>query len=176
VKSTKIPWAVSGRGPGVLDRASVGLEHEVEVAGVGELAVATVRAHRRVGQVVGPEAVVAVEALDQGVRERLDVTGGLPHPWVHEDRGVEAHDVLPELHHRLPPGPLDVVLQLDPKGAVVPRGTQPSVDLGGLERDAPPLGEVHDRVESRSIHWLRHHAMRARRAIKLSSAGGRIEP
>ena len=100
------------------------------------------------------------------------MAGGLPHPGVHEDRGVEAHDVLPELHHRLPPGPLDVVLELDPEGAVVPGGTQPSVDLGGLERDAPPLGEVHDRLEGRTVHWMRHHAMRVRRAICFPALGG----
>ena len=58
----------------VLDRAHVGLEHQVELAGVGEGALLpAVGARVRVLQVVGPEAVVAVAALDQRVVERLEV-------------------------------------------------------------------------------------------------------
>jgi hypothetical protein len=70
--------------------------------------------------VVLTEPLVAAHALDQGVGEGLDVAGGLPHPRRHDDRGILADDVLPLLDDVLPPGALDVVLELDAERAVVP--------------------------------------------------------
>ena len=51
------------------------------------------------------------------------------------------------LDHRLPPGPLDVVLQLDAERPVVPDGVDPAVDLGAGEDEAAPLREADDRLE-----------------------------
>jgi len=48
---------------------------------------------------------------------------------VHEDGGVDAHDVLVEQHHALPPVLLDVVLQLYAVLAVVIDSTQAIVDI-----------------------------------------------
>ena len=75
----------------------------------------------RLLQVVGPEPVMAVRALDQWVVERLEVTGCLPDVGREDDRGVDTDDVVTTGDHRAPPLPPDVLLQFDAQGAVVPR-------------------------------------------------------
>ena len=99
------------------------------------------------GQLVEAVAAVARGALDQRVAERADVTGRHPHLGVHQDPGVEAHDVVAVLDHRPPPGALHVVLQLDAEGPVVPHGVDAAVDLGRREDEAAALGQRDDRVE-----------------------------
>src|SRR3990172_12440236 len=72
-------------------------------------------------EMVGPEALVTVEALDERVGEHLKVPARLPDLRRHDDRGVQADHVVAELDHRTPPGRPDVPLQLDTERAVVPR-------------------------------------------------------
>ena len=69
-------------------------------------------------------------ALDQRVAERPDMARRHPYLGVHEDPGIEPDDVIALLDHRPPPGALDVVLELDAEGAVVPDGVDAAVDLG----------------------------------------------
>ena len=135
--------ALRGLGPqvrdrgGVLDRADVRREHQVELARLGEAAFgAAVRARARLGQVVGAEALVAVLAVDERVGEGRDVAARLPDLRRHEDRGVETDDVAPELHHRTPPRVLDVALEQHTERAVVPGGPEPAVDLRRREHEA----------------------------------------
>ncbi len=113
-------------GRGVLDRTHERLEHEVELTRIRELALAAVRAGHAgevellrapggrelvaLRQVVQAETLPAVAALDERVREVLDVARGFPDTRVHEDRAIEADDVLAELDHRAPPRPLHIVL------------------------------------------------------------------
>ena len=121
----------------LLDRAHVRREHQVELAGRRQRA-AVVGADQAealddarvpevggaqvlgAGQLVEPVAAVAAPALDQRVAERADVAAGDPHLGVHQDPGVEADDVVAVLDHRAPPGALDVVLELDARGARSP--------------------------------------------------------
>ena len=141
-----------------------GLEHEVEAARRGERAavhgtlqpqpgddvgVAHVRLAEvlRARQLVEPEAALVRLALDQRVGERRDVAGRDPDLGMHQDPGVQPHDVVPLLDHDAPPGPLDVVLELDAERAVVPDGVDAAVDLRAGEDEAAPLGERHDRLE-----------------------------
>src|SRR2546427_11623249 len=65
---------------GVLDRPDEGLEHEVELPRLGELAAALGTARAR--DLVGAEALLAALAVDERVRETGQVAGGLPHPRV----------------------------------------------------------------------------------------------
>jgi hypothetical protein len=106
----------------------------------------------RLDQVVLAEALVAVGALDQRVRERLEVAGGLPDPGGHDDGRVLADHVVAQLHDRAPPGLLDVVLELDPERTVVVAGADPAVDLARLEGEAAALGQVDDRVHRVAWH------------------------
>ena len=103
----------------VLDGTHERFEHQVEVARVRELVVAAVRADALL-EVVLAEPLVAAHALDERVGERLEVAARLPHLRRHHDRGLEADDVVTELHHRAPPRRADVTLQLDAERPVIP--------------------------------------------------------
>jgi hypothetical protein len=139
---------------GVIDhRADMGLEHEVELARLGE--VALVRLARVFGgfaaalsvlQQVGAEALPAGPAVDQWIRESLQVPGGLPGARVLEDRRVQRHDVVAILQHRPPPLALDVVAQQHPVMAVVVGRAKAAVDLGGWKDETAALAERHDLV------------------------------
>jgi len=159
LKARKMPWAVSGQvhgRAGVLQRADRGLEHEVELARVGQFAVRVVAGELRRGapaahvgvlrgsvagfpQVVGAEATLAGAALHQRVAEAGEVARRLPCARVLDDRRVERHDVVALLDHRLPPRADHVVLQQDAVMAVVIRVGDPAVDLGSGEDQATPL-------------------------------------
>src|SRR6185295_16930048 len=98
------------RGAGVLHGANLRLEHQVELARLGEVAVLMVARElgRRVAaadvgmlrravagllEVVCTEAAVAGPAFDQRVAESGEVTGRLPGARVLDDRRVERDDV-----------------------------------------------------------------------------------
>src|SRR5699024_8601198 len=80
-----------------------------------------------------------------------------------DDRRVEADHVVAALHERLPPLALDVLLERDAEGAVVPRRAGASVDLARLEHEATALREADDGVETVLDHGcsLRDAAARA---------------
>ena len=70
-----------GDGAGVLDRAGVGLEHQVELARLGErVRLAAARAGVGVVELVEAEAVLAVRAVDQRVGEVGEVAATPPRP------------------------------------------------------------------------------------------------
>ena len=95
-------------------------------------------------QLVGAEAALARLAVDERVDEAADVAARLPHPRMHEDRGIEALDVVARAHHRVPPALLQVALELDAERAVVPDRPEAAVDLRGLKHEPAPLGERHE--------------------------------
>ena len=99
-------------------------------------------------EVVGAEALVALQALHERVGEGRDVTGCLPHALRQDDRRVEAHHVAAAAHERLPPLAADVLLELGAEGAVVPRRTGSAVDLARLEDEPAVAGEGDDFVET----------------------------
>ena len=135
---------------GVLHRAHERLEHEVELARLGQLAAALARTLRRllraarVHDLVGAKALLALLAVDQRVGEAGDVSRGFPHPRVHQDGAIDADDVRARQHHVAPPGVLDVALQLDADRPVVPAARQAPVNLARLKGKPAPFGEVHD--------------------------------
>ena len=95
---------------GVFDWAHEGLEHQAELARVGQLAT-TVGADSGIDLVLAV-ALVALATLHQGVAEAGYVAAGDPHLRVHQNGGVQPYDVIPLLHHRVPPEVLKVALQL----------------------------------------------------------------
>jgi hypothetical protein len=68
--------------------------------------------HGLLDEHIGAIALLGVFIVYQGIVECVHVTGGLPGLRVHEDGSIEAHDILMELHHALPPVFLYVLLQL----------------------------------------------------------------
>ncbi|MPM15576.1 hypothetical protein SDC9_61947 [bioreactor metagenome] len=149
----------------ILDRAEIGLQHHVEVPRLGPLALDPAVGAVDLGQchlvgigdvmlggvvllqVVGPQPLVAGEALGERVGEHPHVTGGHPDLTGQDDRRVQADDVLAPGDHPLPPLALDVLLQLDAVGSVVPGRPRATVDLAAGENEAAPLGEGNDIVE-----------------------------
>ena len=88
-------------------------------------------------------ALQFLQSTSGSVKPR-DVTARFPDPRMHEDRRVEALDVIARAHHRVPPAILEVLLELDAERAVVPHRPGAAVDLGGLEDEAAPLAERHE--------------------------------
>src|SRR5262249_26050346 len=88
--------------------------------------------------------LVAGLTLRQRVDELGDMAAGLPHLAGQDDARVKADNVVAPGDRRLPPLPLDVVLDLDAKRPVVPGRPQAAVDLAGRVDDSPPLAETDD--------------------------------
>ena len=130
-------------------RAAVraGQRLQVDAVGVGDL----LALGELLAQMVLAIALVARLALDQRVDEGVEVAGGLPDVRGEDHRGVEADDVVAGLHHRPPPLPADVLLQLHAKRAVVPGGATAAIDLRRREDDAPALAEADEVVDSTCV-------------------------
>ena len=161
-------------GGGVLVNALEGLEHEVELADVGEVALTAAGAgdalfadvvdHILVGhglnddvgdavlgvvvldELVGAVAHLTGLAVDEGIVEGGNVTGGYPNLGVHKDSGIKTHVVGVLLHELLPPGALDVVLELNAERTVVPGVGKTAVDLTACIDIAAALTEGYDFV------------------------------
>jgi hypothetical protein len=99
-------------------------------------------------QVVFAVTLVAARALDEGVAENLDVTGCFPDFARQDDAGVETDDIVAALHHVVPPLLLDVLLESDSEGAVIPCGARSSIDLTCLENEATVLREGNNRFKT----------------------------
>ncbi len=150
----------------VLYRTHVGLEHQVEGPGLGEVGAAAVGAvHLPVArirlQVVGPPAFLAVAAVDQGVGEVGQVARRLPDLRAGQDGRVEPHHFVAELDHRPPPGVFDVAQHQHAQRAVVVGGAEPAVDLSRGEDEAARLAQPHD-----VIHARRHRTEATRLGIR----------
>ena len=160
---------------GVLGDALEGLEHQVELPDVGEIVLAAggagdvvfldevlhlllgegvdglgqlhaVLAAPILNELVRPEPLLALPAVHQRIGEAGQMAAGHPGLGVHEDGGVLPHVVGVLLDKFLPPGLLDVVLQLHAQGAVVPGVGQAAVDLAAGEDDAAVFAEGDDLV------------------------------
>src|SRR5438876_756551 len=137
----------------VLHGADEGLEHQVELARLGELA-ATRRA-RRALEVVGTETLLAVPAVDERIGEAREMPGGFPHGGMHDEGGVDPDDVVATGHDRAPPRVLDVALQLDAERPVVEARTEAPVYLTAGKDEPPPLAEVQDLRRPHGGHGAR---------------------
>ena len=70
-------------------------------------------------QDIGTITLLRVLIIDQRVVERVDVARGFPDCRVHEDGGIDAHNVLVEQRHAVPPIFLDIIFQLHSILAVI---------------------------------------------------------
>ena len=160
---------------GILGDALERLEHQVELADIGEIMLAAGGAgdvvllneilHLLLGErvdglgqlhffllapvldeLVGPEALLALPAVHQRIGEAGQMAAGHPGLGVHEDGGILPHVVGILLDKLLPPGPFHVIFQLHAQGAVVPGVGQATVDLGAGEDEAPIFAQGHDLV------------------------------
>ena len=137
-------WLVLGRSSKSVDEPTKLGRIPVGSKGLGRLA-ALLR--ETLLQVVGAETLVAGQALDERVTEGRDMTRRDPGLQRQDDRGVQADDVVTLGDHRLPPLPLDVLLELDAERAVVPGGLGAAVDLTAGVDETSALGEGDDVVQ-----------------------------
>jgi len=100
-------------------------------------------------ELVRAKALFAHLAVDERVGEAGDVAGGFPNLRVHDDRSLDADDVVAAADHVGPPAVADVLLQLGTEGAVVEEAVEAAVDLGRLENKAAALRE-RDKVVHRN--------------------------
>src|SRR5205807_1551782 len=90
----------------LLDRADRGLEHQVEVARLGQVALGRfagmlggLASALGLVELVGAEPELARAAVDQRIGEPGEVAAGDPRRRVLDDRRVERHDVVALLEH-----------------------------------------------------------------------------
>ena len=135
-----------GRRRGLLNRADVSAEHEVELARLGERVGRAAGRASRTFEVILAEAPLARAAVHHRVVEVLHMPAGLPDARRLNDRRVDAHHIAALAHHRPPPGVLDVALELDPERAVVVGRPKAPVNLAGREDKSALLAERDERL------------------------------
>ena len=92
-----------------------------------------------------------------------------------QDGGVEADHVVAQLHHRAPPGVLDVAQQQHADGPVVVGGAEAAVDLGRREHEAAALRQVDDLLHQIRGLGVGHGAKRSG-GVESAPAGIRHAP
>ena len=160
---------------GILGNTDEGLEHQVELTDGSEVTAAAGGAndvlfldvvhHLIVGptggvvlqavlegvvldELVGSVAGTADLAVHEGVGEAAQVARSNPGLGIHDDGGIQAYVVLALLNEFLPPSALDVVLELNAEGAVVPGVGETAVDLRAGEDEAAVFAKRDDFVHS----------------------------
>ncbi len=105
---------------------------------------------------IQPIAAFGFAAVDHLVGKQVVVSGHLPDLRVHDDRGLDPHDVEPARScgigqhrvvghdHILPPRLPNVPLQLDPQRAVIPEAVLTTVDFRALKNEPAPLAKSDD--------------------------------
>jgi hypothetical protein len=73
-------------------------------------------------QYIGPVAFLGVLVVNQGIIERIHVTGSLPDGRMHKNSRVDADHVFVKQHHGVPPIFFQVILELHPILTVVVHG------------------------------------------------------
>ena len=97
-------------------------------------------------ELIRAEALVALAAVHQRIGEAAQMAARHPGLGIHQDRRVEADVVGILLHELLPPGVLDVLLELGAEGAVVPGVGKAAVDLAAGEDKAAVFAQCDDLV------------------------------
>ena len=97
---------------------------------------------------VGAVAFLGILVVDERIVEGIDVSGSLPDGGVHEDGGVDAHDVLVQQRHGLPPILFDIVFQLHTELTVVVNGAETVVDFTGREHKTVLFAVRYDFLEN----------------------------
>ena len=84
---------------------------------------------RRLNELIGAMARLALLAVHQRIAEPTDMTAGHPDLRVHQDRALDPDIMRILLNKTLPPCLLDIFLEFHAQRAEIPRIGQSSVDL-----------------------------------------------
>ena len=94
-------------------------------------------------QLVGPEALLALLTVHQGIGKAAQMAGGNPSLRIHQNGGVEPDVVGILLNKFFPPGLFHVVLQLNAQRTVIPGVGKTAINLAARENKAPALAQGH---------------------------------
>ncbi len=97
---------------------------------------------------VGAVALLRIAVVYKRVVECIDMAACLPYRRVHEYCRVDAHDVLVQEHHALPPVFLDVVFQFDSVLSVVIDSAKSVIDFTAGEHETVFFAVAHDFLEN----------------------------
>ncbi len=90
---------------------------------------------------IGTIVTAAFGATCKGIGKAGNVPAGLPNPRMHRNGRVETDHVVPQLDAVAPPEMLNVVLELNAEGSIIPGRAKTTVDLAGLKNETPPLAQ-----------------------------------
>ena len=96
------------------------------------------------GNLVGAQAFLGEQAVAQRVAETTHVTGCHQHRVVCEDGTIHTHDIGAFLHVDTPPVILQIALELNTQGTVVPATVQATIDFSGLKNEPSALAKADD--------------------------------
>jgi len=139
----------------ILYRPGMGLEHEIELPGLG-VVVRSAFGTLGLRQLVGAPTTFAFFAIHHGVAEGRNVARGFPHARVRDDRAVNADDIGAPADGVVPPRVADVAFEFGAHRAVVPEAVDAAVDFAGLEDKAAPFAERDDLVHEIDWFGVRH--------------------
>src|SRR6266404_8259020 len=105
---------------------------------------------------IGAKALFREQTVHHQVAEGARVAAGFPDFRVHDDRGVQANNVIAQLRHRAPPRFLDIPFELRAQGAVIPKPIQTAVDFGGLKNEPAALAQGDNLLHQLAGFWLGH--------------------
>ena len=131
----------------VVNRTDMRPEHQVEQSRLAQITSVFTFGTTVSLQQVCTEPLLAPVALHQRVGEAVHMPARNPDVWVHQNRRVNANDVIAIAHERLPPLILNVALQLNASRTVIVQAAQAAVYLAALEDEPPTLAETDDRVK-----------------------------
>ena len=92
-------------------------------------------------ELIFARALVAVQALNEGVGEGLNVSGSNPHLAGQNHRGVQANNVCAAANHVVPPLTFDVLFEFHSQRAVVPGRASTAVNFTAGENKAATLSK-----------------------------------
>src|SRR5207302_9024766 len=96
---------------------------------------------REYKKLIGAITFLGGPAVDHRVAEPADMARGFPDARVHDDRTVEPDHVVTRLDVVAPPGFLDVPLELDAEGTIIPETIDSAIDLARGKDDPSPLAK-----------------------------------
>ena len=166
----------------VLIYALEGLEHHVELANAGKVALSALRAlyallcnilgHFLVGpavrvdvgkamlvgivlyELVSPEAGLAGLAVHKGIVEADDVTGGHPGLRVHQYCAIHAYIIWALLNKLAPPGLFYVVLEFNAQWAVIPCVGKAAVYIRARKYKAAVITQCNYLIHGKVCHYI----------------------
>ena len=98
-------------------------------------------------EVVSPVSFLGILIVNERVIESSYVTGSNPCLRMHEHAGINADNIFVKTGHRLPPIPLDIVLEFHSHLAIVINCSQTIINLAGREYESILLTMRHQDLE-----------------------------